>query len=130
MFTGPIKQIRTVKEYKYEIEYLRYLVKADRDLRLQLQSHIDYIVKQKHDGLLSSCQDRIITLGNTNDSRASTEAIIPPPSSLTKQQPLSTKIEDEITAALALDLFIIPRPSRSDSTVHPHQFKKIYSTSH
>ena len=53
-----------------------------------------------------------MTLDNNNEKEQLTEATIPailPPTIL---PPLSTKIEDEINAALSLDLLHIPRPSR------------------
>jgi len=46
VFTGPMKQITAVRKCKYGISHLRYLLKADRDLRTGLQNHIDDINKK------------------------------------------------------------------------------------
>jgi len=113
VFTGPIKQIKEVKEFKYGISYLQYLVKTDHDLRKRLQSHVDYIVKRKHDEFIIVNQDEIMTLDNTTENAESTEDTIPSPSPVTILLPLSTKTDDEINAAFTLDLLIIPHPSRS-----------------
>ena len=117
VFTGTIKQIKAVKEFKYGISYLQYLVKADHDLRKRLQSHVDYIVKRKHDEFIIVNQDEIMTLDNTTENEESTEDTIPSPSPVTILLLLRTKTDDEINTTFILDLLIISYPSRSYSSI-------------
>ena len=108
VFTGPMKQITAVRKCKYGICHLRYLLKADRDLRTALQSHIDMINTKKYDELFKVNQEVITTLDNTSPNEESTEAAISASLPSIIQPPLSTKTGDEINSALSLDLLLFP----------------------
>ena len=114
-YSSPAKQILATKMDVFHYEHLRYLTRSDRSLKSKLEDHIDLTQNITYTELVTVEEDRIITLDTTPLISAATEAFIPSPPSLiirTAPPPLSHKYEDQIIAALSLDLRRYPRPSR------------------
>lgn len=102
-------------------------MKEDRNIRLNLQEHINKVSHGKYTNLINGDTNIIITLANAttiNITTSDTIILLPPLLSTNTEDKIS---DDETSDALSLGLRINLRTSRSDTTKYESLKKEISS---
>ena len=107
-YSGHIKQVKAQKLGGLDNCSLRYFNGDGALIKTNSQRYVDKLNTTKLDTIGEKEEIRIITLDNKQIDKTASKAATPLPLS----PPFKTKNEIDIQSALALDLTILPRPSR------------------